>query len=79
MNYLLEALIRKLEDEIAVARANVEVYIKGSVGIGEHPYLVGSCRQGWYARMEAIESQINLIAEAEDKIETINKHFGFGE
>ena len=34
---LLDALIKKLEGEIAVAQANVEVYLNQSVGIGEHP------------------------------------------
>ena len=66
MHYLLEALIKKLEGEIAVAKANVNVYVKGSVGIGEHPDIV-----------EAVETQINKIAEAEDKIEAIHAHFGW--
>lgn len=62
--YLLEALAKKLEGEIAVAKANVEVYINQSVGIGEHPDLVG-----------AIEEQIAKIAEAEEKLDTLHKHF----
>lgn len=66
MHYLLEALIKKLEGEVAVAKANVNVYVKGSVGIGEHPDIV-----------EAVETQINKIAEAEDKIEAIHAHFGW--
>ena len=66
MNYLLEALIKKLEGQIAVAKANVDVYIKGAAGIGEHPDIV-----------ESIETQIDKIAEAEDKIEAINNHFGW--
>jgi DNA repair exonuclease SbcCD ATPase subunit len=64
MNYLLKALVKKLEGEIAVAQANVEVYLKSSVGIGEHPDIV-----------EAIETQVTKIAEAEEKIDTIYKHF----
>ena len=64
MNFLLKALIAKLEGEIEMAKANVLVYQRNSVGIGEHPDVV-----------EAIETQISKIAEAEDKIETINKHF----
>lgn len=66
MNYLLEALIRRLEGEIAVAKANVDVYMKNAAGIGEHPDIV-----------EAIETQVSKIAEAEDKIEAINNHFGW--
>ena len=57
MNMLMEALVKKLEGEIAVAKANVEVYLKSSVGIGEHPDIV-----------EAIETQVSKIAEAEDKL-----------
>ena len=64
MNYLLEALCAKLEGEIAVAKANVMVYQRNSAGIGEHPDVV-----------EAIETQIAKIAEAEDKLETIRTHF----
>ena len=64
MNYLLEALCKKLEGEIEVAKANVMVYQRNSAGIGEHPDIV-----------EAIESQVAKIAEAEDQLETIKRHF----
>jgi hypothetical protein len=40
MQGLLLALEKKLEGEVAVAKANIEVYISQSVGIGEHPDLV---------------------------------------
>ena len=64
MSYLLEALCKKLEGEIEVAKANVMVYTRNAAGIGEHPDVV-----------EAIETQISKIAEAEDKLETIRNHF----
>ena len=64
MNYLLEALCAKLEGEIAVAKANVMVYQRNSAGIGEHSDIV-----------ESIETQIGKIADAEDKLETVKKHF----
>jgi DNA-directed RNA polymerase specialized sigma54-like protein len=64
MNFLLEALIKKLEGEIEMAKANIKVYELNPAGIGEHPDIV-----------EAIELQVAKIAEAEDKIEVINKHF----
>lgn len=64
---LLDALVKKLEGEIAVAQANVEVYLNQSVGIGEHPDVV-----------EAIETQVEKIAAADEKIETINKYFYTG-
>lgn len=61
---MLEALVLKLKGEIAVAKANVDVYLNNAAGIGEHPDIV-----------EAIETQIEKIASAEEKIETIQKHF----
>lgn len=64
MNYLLEALVARLKGEIEVAKANVMVYTRNAAGIGEHPDIV-----------EAIEIQIAKIAEAEDKLEVIHKHF----
>jgi hypothetical protein len=64
MNYLLEALIKKLEGEIAMAKANIQVYIENPAGIGEHPDVV-----------QAVELQIQAIADAEEKIETIHKHY----
>ena len=67
MNPLLEALSKKLEGEIAIAKANIQVYQKNPAGIGEHPDLV-----------EAIETQLTKLAEAEDKLAAIHKHFGHG-
>ena len=64
MNHLFKALCTKLEGEIAVAKANVLVYERNPAGIGEHPDIV-----------EAIESQVAKIADAEDKLETIKRHF----
>lgn len=64
MNYLLEALIKKLEGEVAMAKANIKVYEDNPAGIGEHSDVV-----------QAIETQIEAIANAEEKIETIHKHY----
>ena len=61
---MLEALIKKLEGEIAIAKANIDVYLNHSVGIGEHPDVV-----------EAIETQVEKIAGAQEKIDTIRKFF----
>ena len=65
MNYLIEALVKRLEGEIAVAKANIDVYTKNSAGIGEHPDIV-----------EAIETQVAKIAEAEDKLNVCKSHYG---
>jgi len=64
MSHLLQALIKKLEGQIEVAKANVMVYVRNSAGIGEHIDIV-----------ETIELEIAKIADAEDKIEAIKKHF----
>ena len=64
MSYLLKALIAKLQGEVEVAKANIMVYSRNPAGIGEHPGIV-----------EAIETEIEKIANAEEKIETIQKHF----
>jgi hypothetical protein len=64
MNYLLSALCKKLEGEIEVHKANILTFQRNSVGIGEHPEIV-----------EAIETQVAKLAEAEDKLEAIKRHF----
>ena len=64
MSHLLQAFIKKLEGQIEVAKANVMVYVRNSAGIGEHIDIV-----------ETIELEIAKIADAEDKIEAIKKHF----
>jgi len=65
MNYLIKALVAKLEGEIEVAKANILVYVRSPVGIGEHGEVV-----------QTIEQEIAKIAEAEDKLEVCKKHFG---
>ena len=40
MNYLFVALVKKLEGEIEVAKANIMVYVKNPAGIGEHPGII---------------------------------------
>ena len=65
---LLDALIKKLEGEVAVAKANINVYLNQSVGIGEHPDIV-----------ESIETQVAKMAEAQEKIDTIRQNFGRGD
>lgn len=60
MSFLLEALVKKLEGEIEVAKANITVYTRSSVGVGEHSNIV-----------ETIEKEVSIIAEAQDKINTI--------
>ena len=55
------------EADIAKAKANIQIYLDNPAGIGEHPDLVA-----------AVDSQVDLIAHAEDKIEVIKKYFSKG-
>ena len=63
MNSLLEAIVKKAEGEIAVAKANISVYMRNATAICDHPNIV-----------EAVESQIERIAEAHERISTIEKY-----
>ena len=58
---LLQALKKKLEGDLAVARANILIYKDKSVGIGEHPEIV-----------QAVEMEVAKAAEAQDKLNTVN-------
>lgn len=59
---LLQALKKKLEGDVAVAKANIMIYKEKSVGIGEHPEIV-----------QAIEMELSKAAEAQDKLNMCNK------
>jgi hypothetical protein len=50
--YLLNALVMKLEGEAAMHEANITVYMENPVGIGEHPQII-----------ESIESEVAKLAE----------------
>ncbi len=59
---LLQALKKKLEGDVAVAKANIMIYKEKSVGIGEHPEIV-----------QAIEMELSKAAEAQDKLNMCNR------
>ena len=56
---------KKYEAEVAAAKADIDVYINNPVGIGEHPDLVA-----------AVDSEMVKLADAEDKLATLNKYYG---
>jgi len=62
---LVKALAKKLEGDIAIAQANIDVYLEQSVGIGEHPDIV-----------QAIETQVELLANADEKLQILKKYYG---
>ena len=64
---IADSMMSYLTGKVKYHKANVMVYLQNPVGIGEHPDIV-----------EAIETQIHKIAEAEDKLFVCQEHFGFG-
>ena len=61
---LIRALLAHANGDIQKHVANVEVYLTNPAGIGEHSDIT-----------EAIETELNIIAKYQDKIELINKYF----
>ena len=61
---ILNALEKHFEAHIEKHIVNVENYIDRGVGVAEHPDL-----------MESIESELAQIAEYDDKLEMLKKHF----
>lgn len=61
---LLEAARKQAEGELAVHRANIEVYRTMPAGIGEHSDVT-----------EAVIEELNKMAEAQDRIDMLDKYF----
>ena len=57
---LLLALEIKYEGDVAIGKANIEVYMDNASGIGEHPDIV-----------DAVDSQIEKVAEASEKLDVV--------
>ena len=61
---IVDALRKKYEYEILSARANIDVYLRNSAGIGEHPDIVA-----------AVDTEMEKLASAEDKLRSLNSNF----
>ena len=61
---LIKALLAHAQGDIAKHKANVEVYLTSPVGIGEHSNII-----------EAIETELDMIAKYQDQIDVINTYF----
>ena len=61
---MIEAIKEHAKGHIAKHAMNVEVYLKSSAGVGEHPDI-----------LEAIEKELKIIAEYHDQLEVLNKYF----
>ena len=62
---ITRGLIKYYEGLIALAEANVRIYMNQSVGIGEHADI-----------LEAVDGELEKIASAQDKIDVLENHFG---
>ena len=62
---LLDALLAKYKDIIKESIAIIEIYLTNSVGIGEHPQ-----------HLQEIDKLLQMITDAEEKISTIERHYG---
>ena len=61
---ILAALKQHYHGEIAIAKANVEVFLQAHAGVGDHPDVI-----------ETIDKLISEIAEADDKLLALDTHF----
>ena len=61
---LIAALKAHAQGEIAMHKANIEVYLTNPVGIGEHPDIT-----------QAMQEELDKIARWDDQLEVLNKYF----
>tara|TARA_Y100000813_G_C24079766_1_gene312810 strand:+ start:373 stop:603 length:231 start_codon:yes stop_codon:yes gene_type:complete len=61
---IINSLISHARGKIDKHKANVEVYLRNPVGIGEHSDV-----------MEAIEGEIDMIAKYKEQIDMIEQYF----
>jgi hypothetical protein len=61
---MIEAIRSHAKGHIAKHAMNVEVYLKNAAGVGEHPDV-----------LEAVEKELNIIAEYHDQLEVLDKYF----
>ena len=62
---MLDALRAHFKAKISMHKVNVDVLMAMTVGVAEHPDV-----------MKTIEDELAIIAEYDDKLEVLNKHFG---
>ena len=62
---MILAARKHAEGTIALHKANVEVYLTNPAGIGEHSDV-----------MEAIQTELDKMAQADDRLQMLSKYFG---
>ena len=61
---MISAAKKHAEAEIELHKANIEVYMRQVVGIGEHSDII-----------ETIQKELDKMAAATDRVEMLDKHF----
>ena len=61
---IVKSLLKKFEGNIEAHKANVQVMLENTVGVGEHSNIT-----------ETIEKELDIIAGYEDKIAVLKKYF----
>jgi len=61
---MYDALVAHANGQIAKHKANVNIYLNQSIGIGEHSDII-----------ETIEKEINKIGHYEEQLSVLEKHF----
>ena len=61
---IIKSLLAHAEGQIAKHKANIEVYLNKSVGIGEHSDIV-----------ETLEKELEHLSSFDDKLNALDKYF----
>ena len=60
----ITALRKKYQADIAIAKAEFENYLEGSVGVAEHPHII-----------ESMDILLTQLANAEEKLKSLEANF----
>lgn len=63
-NTILQAVRLHADGKIAKHKANIEIYLNSSTGIGEHSDII-----------ESIELELEKISKYQDQIDLLNRYF----
>ena len=61
---IANALKKKLEADVELARSDLEVFLNNPIGVAEHIDYVATA-----------EKKLEILSHAEDKLESLIKHF----
>ena len=59
-----DALHKKYEADIAIAKAELDNYFEASVGVGEHPHII-----------DDMDKLLDNLTSAEEKLKALRDHF----